>query len=259
MRIVADTHAHLYDAYDLAAALRALSENLGRLDAGAMRFGFLTERGECDFFRRLADDGARVLKGAFTTRLLPGDGVLELSGNGPPLYLVAGRQIATVERLEVLALAMTARFPDGRTVIETMRGVLDAGGVPVLAWAFGKWLGARRRIVSAAIDAFRPGELLLGDSSLRPIGWPEPRAIRRGLARGFGVVAGSDALPVAGEERRLGNYGSVLDADMDLARPLASLCRALRAVPFPARRVGRRCGPLEVLARLRHCSRAAAP
>ena len=258
MRIVADTHVHLYDAYDLATALRTLSENLGRLDAEAARFGFLTERGECDFFRRLADDGARILKNVFAVRLLPEGGILELSGNGPPLFLVAGRQIATVERLEVLALATPARFPDNRTVIETVRGVLDAGGVPVLTWAFGKWLGARGRVVRAAVDAFQPGELLLGDSSLRPIGWPEPRPIRRGLARGLGLVGGSDALPVAGEERHLGAFGSVFDAGVDMAHPLASLCGALCAVPFSARRVGRRCGLLEVLARRRSCSRVAA-
>ena len=251
MRVIADTHVHLYDRYDMGTALRTLADNLDRLDSEAVQFGFLTERRECNFFEAIRNTGPKSLAGQFDVESLAGDGVLTLlKGGTPELVLVAGRQMATAERVEVLALATTAQFEDGQPTADTIRRVLDAGAVPVLSWAAGKWLGGRGRAVKATLQACEPGNVLLGDSSLRPVGWPEPDLFKYALQNGFGVLAGSDVLPVSGEERYLGKYASSMEMEFDPSRPLASIRAAFRSAGAGIRRTGRRCGLAEVMTRL---------
>jgi len=165
------------------------------------------------------------------------------------MHLVAGRQIVTAERIEVLGLAMPGRVDDGRPAPDTVAAVQAAGGVPVLAWAPGKWFFARGRVVLDIIARHPPGALLLGDTTLRPTVWPEPAIMRAARKRGYGIAAGSDPLPFAGEEARMGAYASVIEAPFDAQNPLASARAALRQ--GPARCVGRRGSLPEVVRRLR--------
>jgi hypothetical protein len=252
MRVVADCHVHLYDRFDLGAALHTLARNLDQLDREAVQVGFLTERPECHFYDTIRDTSPKSLDGHYEIDVLPGGGVLALlEGGTTELLLVAGRQIATAERVEVLALATTASFPDGQPLADTLRLVQESGGVPVLSWAAGKWLGGRGRAVKALLDGGAPGRLLLGDSSLRPTKWQDPDIFREAVQRGFTLLAGSDALPVAGEERYLGQYASLFEMAFDSAQPLASIQASLSALAADnAQRVGVRCGLAEVMSRL---------
>ena len=248
MSIIADTHVHLYPCYDGAAALRTLSANLGRHGGdAAVRLACLAERSDCDVIAQWADGSAPAPPG--WTLTAPEAGALRAEGPaGAVVYLVAGRQIVTAERIEVLGLAMPDRVEDGRPAADTVAAVQAAGGVPVLAWAPGKWFFARGRVVRRTIARHAPGSLLLGDTTLRPTVWPEPALMRAARKRGYGIVAGSDPLPFAGEEVRLGVYASVIDAPFDAERPLAAAREALRQ---GQRRVaGRRGSPRQVLQRL---------
>jgi len=255
--LIADTHVHLYECYDLDRALAGLADRLRELDPDACRAGFLAERTDCDFFARLwARAGERV--GRFWVERGPEEDVLLLAEDGKtPLYLFAGRQVVTRERIEVLALATRGPFSDGRPVRETLKEIRDAGGVPVLSWAPGKWFFGRGRVISALIEEGEPGRFLLGDTTLRPAGWPEPRLMGRAAGRGFGIVAGSDPLPFAGEERILGAYAARLSGRFDPAAPVASVRRILLQCPLLTERKGRRGRPAEVIRRLRRNAAAA--
>ena len=250
MQAAADTHVHIYPAYDAGAALAALMRNLDRT-AGpdAAKLGLLTERRGCHWFASACAGGD--VAGCTMTESGPGWLGLRSDGGGR-LYLFPGRQIVTAERLEVLALTIDVPGDmEGRPAREVVAGVLEAGGVPVLSWSPGKWLGARGALVRSLVDTFRPGELLLGDTPLRPRGWGEPILMRRALRRGLGVVAGTDPLPLVGEERRLGSYATVWADGFDPASPVSSIRAMLRnAHTAVARRVGRRLGPVQVLTRL---------
>lgn len=246
--LVADGHVHLYPFYDLSRAVAALESNLGRHGVAGTRAGFLAERHDCHLFRDLVQ--RRVGVPGLECRPA-GDGALAFGdGADPRLLLFAGRQVVTAERLEVLVLTGDLAIGDGLPAADVIRRARDAGAVPVLAWAPGKWFFGRGDVVRRLLDDFAPGELLLGDTTLRPTLWPEPRAMRAGRRRGFGVLAGSDPLPVPGEEAVLGRYATVLEGEFDAADPVPGVRRML-AASGGAAAVGARCGVIEVLRRLR--------
>jgi hypothetical protein len=258
MRIVTDTHVHLYPCYDLGLAIRNLVENLNRVAAGgAVCAAFLAERADCCFFRdlRTGKIGA-VSPGLAILPTMEENGLVLVENGQPRLYLFAGRQVATAERIEILALTVDAAVPDGLSAEETVRRILAAGGVPVLSWAPGKWFFKRRKVVKALINGFGPGQILIGDTSLRPAVWPEPGLMRLARSKGLGVVAGSDPLPFAGEEGRMGSYVSVLDGPFSPDGPVISVRAVLKSAGPGAARVGRRGSLWDVLARLRKNARA---
>jgi hypothetical protein len=114
----------------------------------------------------------------------------------------------------------------------------------------------RRRIVEGLLEGTSPKDLLIGDSSLRPAGWPEPGLMRAARRAGFRIVAGSDPLPFAGEERMLGRYGVAGDGAFDPRCPAASLRRWLNDPASAFRRVGTRSPLAQVLRRLAGNARA---
>lgn len=137
--------------------------------------------------------------------------VLELRQEGAiPFWVVAGRQLKTRERMEVLALGTRKTLPDGLTLEEAVSAVREAGAYPVIPWSPGKWMFSRGRHLMEFLEA-TSGRLALGDTAMRATPWPEPTAFRASRAREFPVVAGSDPLPQTGDHRVIGQYGIVMD------------------------------------------------
>jgi hypothetical protein len=239
-RLIADTHVHLYPCYDFPAALATLADNLAAHGDG-VRAAFLAERRDCRAFAAIREGSLALAPGPRELRPLRDDGAVALtSGDAPPVYLFAGRQIVTAERIEVLALTVDLALRDGLPAADVVAAVLEAGGVPVLGWSPGKWSFARGALVRALLRRRSPGEILVGDTALRPASAPEPRAMREARRLGIGVVAGSDPLPFPGEERYLGTYVTVLEGAFDAEHPVGSARRLLRAVPAAADSSGTR-------------------
>jgi hypothetical protein len=137
---------------------------------------------------------------------------LALGEEGGPIALVAGRQVATEEGLEVLALATDAEIPGGLPARETVDASLAAGAVTVVPWGFGKWWLRRGRVVRRLVESVDHPLFFLGDNGGRPRAAPEPSLFRAARRRGTAVLAGSDPLPFSREEERVGSYGFVLPA-----------------------------------------------
>jgi hypothetical protein len=253
MLLVADTHVHIYPSYNLEVALGAAFENLGRLagqaSGGVVRVACLTERHDCHMFKALRA-GNVTLDPRYSLHH-HGDEVLMVARDGGEelLLIVAGRQIVTRERLEVLALTADAEIPDGLAIGEVLERVRGAGGVPVLPWGAGKWLFGRGRVIRRIVNAAQKGTLLVGDSSLRPAGWGEPGIMSLARSRGIRVVAGSDPLPVPGEEQRIGTYGILGEYDFNWRDPLGSIRGLLLESPS-LRTVGERGDVRTVWSRL---------
>lgn len=248
MAFIADTHVHLYPRHhDLGAALRSARNALARSAPGLPPLLCLTERHDCRMFEELRD-GARPPPAGYTVRPA-GPRSLALAHADGPLYLLAGCQLAVAGRLEVLGLAMTERPRDGLEATEAIATIEAAGGLPVLAWGVGKWLGARGARIRE-LAARHPG-VLLGDSSLRPPGW------RDGCLAAFPArtLAGTDPLPAPGEERHTGRYATRFEASFDPGDPARSLVDAVRA-GAPRRSVGHRCGWLAMWSRRQAMKRA---
>lgn len=260
MSVLVDTHVHLWPGHDPAAMLAHLIANLGAAGVEGERAAVLVDGRGCDGFVRLESLPGRRC-GRFA--LQPGADPLTLDVAGPDgptvLRIFAGRQVVTAERLEVLALGTRKAFPDGEAAGRTIEAVLAAGALPVLAWAPGKWLGGRGRIVASLIRRFHGQPLLLGDTSLRARGWPTPRLMREGEEAGFGCVCGSDPLPPAGEERHAGRFATHMAGNLRAGAPARSLLDLLRSGASATGGLvsaGRRSGPLEMAARLLRHARA---
>lgn len=237
LKIVGDGHVHLHPHFHLKLAFDCLVANLSQqaqtvwpgAAAAPWQLVFLAERRGDNFFERLK--AGRIDPAAAGLEILSADeggSLLLRHHTGGRLCLVAGRQIITRERLEILGLVLREELPDLLSAQEVLERIRQAGGVPVLPWALGKWWGARGRLIRQLILAKRRGELALGDSALRPRLWPEPIGMRQARARGLTILPGSDPLPLAGEERRMGAYGFVYEGPFDLEQP-ARAARALVA------------------------------
>ena len=231
MLILADTHVHIYPCHDFA---RAFDSIVARMDEHAadrnhVKVACLAERGDCHWFRAAAAGETAMPRGYDVERGAAGDESLTVTLDGKELIVVAGRQIRTAEGLEVLALTSDIAVPDGLPVRETVGAVLDKNAVPVLSWAMGKWTFGRGRIVKNLVENAVPGKLLAGDSSLRPACNEDQQLMCLARERDIAVVAGSDPLPVAGEERYCGSYFSVLSGEFDCDRPAAAIRRLLSA------------------------------
>lgn len=211
---------------------------------------FMTERSGSHVFRELKESAAPPLPAGFETRHTPEDLALEVARGEDSMILFAGRQVATAERIEILALTTDADIDDGLSASATVRSVLNAGGVPVLSWAPGKWCFKRSKVVSQLLDEFDPAELLIGDTTLRPLGYPEPPAMKREAARGREILAGSDPLPITGEEAMMGKYVTVFDGDIASEQPVTSARRLLVDPSMKTLRRGRRGGIAQTALRL---------
>lgn len=252
MRSAFDTHVHLHPFYDLARAFAAARDVLSAAAGPGGAAGLcLTEAVGCDAFGALRD-GRWAVPG--WTAVSSTDGLtlrLDPAAGGNSLWILAGRQIVTRERVEVLGLGLHATVPERLDAAETVERVRAAGALAVLPWAPGKWFGRRGRIVAALMDRFGPDAVALADTTLRPLGWPTPLLIRRAVRAGFRVFAGSDPLPFAGEEARIGSLATVVDGVPDGALPAASILRLIGSSVRPVGVCGRHPGPIETALRLR--------
>jgi len=148
--------------------------------------------------------------------------------SGDRLLLLAGRQIASRERFEVLALGSELDFPSGRSLGDTIAAVRESGAVAVIPWGFGKWWFRRRRLLAATLASLSSRGLFVGDNGGRPRAIPRSPLFELAASRGIYNLPGSDPLPLRWEIRKPGRIGAVLEAALELSRPAESLIRALR-------------------------------
>jgi hypothetical protein len=215
-----DAHVHIHDCFELDEFLVAAVKNfqmhsVGDSDCPQPRFVLcLTESYGADYFSRLTSVLNKTKSGVGRWSFGSSGSDVSLLASHPQfgsLEIVAGRQIVTAERLEVLALGTTRTWEDGQTTGHVIASVTDAGAVSVLPWGFGKWLGRRRRVVESLINEFGGGSVYLGDNSGRSAVLPTPPEFALAEAKGMRVLPGSDPLPFESESNRAGSFGFQID------------------------------------------------
>ncbi len=250
--ILLDGHVHMYPSADpvrlLDSAYRNLTRSAFGLGARNWQLGLLmTETHRDDMFSVLRSKSnlghwriSRPEQDNTALMLHRADGAL--------IWLFAGRQIITHERLEVLATVTRTQFADGMP-IETLLAQLEAVGSPaILPWGLGKWMGTRGRVLSRLIQAETGPRFLLGDNAGRPVwGGRVPRLLRMGSARGIAVLPGTDPLPLLGTEGSVGSYGFALEGQLDDRQPGAALAHQLLQLRQQPMVFGRRRSALSVV------------
>lgn len=204
---------HIHAQTDVELLLSSAMRNFSAVAAEQGLTGWtgmlwLAEMSGQNWFKTFSQPGpASRFRSWQVTGVGPSALIAESAGVHSCLYLVAGSQVVTAERLEVLALGTPMRFEEGRPLDHTIKAAQDAGALVVLPWGVGKWLGPRGQLVSSALTTRRESGILAGDNAGRPAFWAEPHVFRTVRARGLPVLPGTDPLPISGEERRVGANG----------------------------------------------------
>lgn len=253
--LIVDGHVHVYPRYDWHKAVSCLARNLQSAAAPAghekpVVIGLLAESRTCDFFNLVAGHPEGISHGSIRLKVGPEpDCITIYDAEAIQGYLLAGRQVVTAERLEILALGARVHIDDGLPADTVLTAATAAGAIPVLSWSPGKWFGHRGALVRNLITQNPPNRFLVGDTGLRPTPWPLPRLMSLAQRRGFKITGGSDALPLAGEEAWIGTFGVTAEAEFDANRPAASLRRILADPSIPFTPMGQRARPAAFLSR----------
>ena len=244
--LLVDAHVHFYDCYDRVEFFEGAFENFRTTGA---ELGLASEPLGCvlfseaagdHFFRRLRTEADTAVAGPWTFQRTGEDcSLIATRDGGQRILLFAGRQIATAEDLEVLALAVDRDFPDGVALQPTLDAVLESGAIAVLPWGFGKWSLRRGELMAQIIGSIDPVKVHLGDNGGRPGGFPPPRLFSLARRRNIKILPGTDPLPFASEAGKAGGYGFVLDGELGWDRPAEGLKRLLRAQGTQPRVYGR--------------------
>jgi hypothetical protein len=220
-----DAHVHVYPQFSAGTLLASAHRNFlhyARAAEGGAWQGvlLLAETSTCDWFVRTRESAQGPAIDGWRVTTLPDDetSLLVIGPQQQRIFVVAGRQINTREGIEVLTLASTVRIADAQSLEETLRLGLEAGSVVVLPWGAGKWLGRRARLVAQALQQW--GDMVFtGDNGGRPWIWPRPALFAAGEGRGRPVLPGTDPLPLAGREHRVGAHGFMLRGSLRDSQP----------------------------------------
>lgn len=241
--MLVDGHVHIHPCFDIKVLLNSALENFQKLNYSSETYILvLTESQSQNYFARFQQLAQGDFENGYKNerldlgewQIMPTDELdsvcvqkTKQKSAAQSLYLIAGRQIVTREKLEVLALGTTHAFPDGEPLQATVNTVLENDAIPVIPWGFGKWLGRRGEKLSRLLH-LPISVLFLADNSARPAFWPEPALFHLAQQQGFSILNGSDPLPFKSEVRSPGRAGFSITGVFDSANPSASLRQALR-------------------------------
>jgi hypothetical protein len=236
---VVDAHVHLHSCYEADSFFNHAYFNLasaaGRAAPPNARACYLlmTECESDNYFGRLRDAAAAGApgRGAMLKRWSlkltdEPESVIAEEGNRR-LHIVAGRQVACREGLEVLIIGTTRTFRDGEPIRDVLTMAASLGVPHVIPWGLGKWFFQRGRLLSELLREFRKPTLFLGDEGGRPGFWPYPSHFAEGAGLGVRDLPGTDPLPFPHDVSKVGRVGFRVPVDLDEQRPAQSLMRVL--------------------------------
>lgn len=243
-----DGHVHVYPGMSVDKLLAAAAANLGKAgSAGAARAEdvlFVADPEGIQGFERLLaygeGSGASACSGQWTLAEADSQSVSFRRHAGRGLTAVRGQQLITREGLELLGMACRSALPSGLPLSSLIERVRAAGGWSIVAWGAGKWLGRRGRVVTdmIAAEGGRP-DVMLGDNGGRPRCWSRVPQFAAAAERGMRILAGTDPLPLQGEEDRVGSYGFRVRAVHNGSRPpVEALRQALEQAGTPVTTFG---------------------
>ena len=244
--IIVDSHVHIHDCFDLSTFFESASTNCQTFATTQQHHGsflgvmLLTESSWDHWFQQLtsfANQGKTITNNSTTTwsfhRTDEDHTLFVRSTQGARLLIVAGRQIVTKEKLEVLGLLTGQSFQDGLSIQEAIQRVKESGGIPVIPWGFGKWWGARGKILTQLMESSVMTEVFLGDNSGRPSFLPYPSHFALANQKGIRIFPGSDPLPFSSENWRPCSVGFSVYGELDESKPGRDLKRILQDSDLP--------------------------
>ena len=234
--ILCDGHVHIHDCYPIDAFLSATFDNFTVVSnkacketEGARFVLWLTESAGMDKFTELLEINGKDKhrsNGIWRVRATQDTISSIAESDRGELILIAGRQIVSAEKIEILALGTREQIADGAPLTETIEQTVSIGALPVVPWGFGKWIGKRGKIVEQVLKTSE--NLFIGDNGGRIAGFSEPGLFRLARNRHIPILPGTDPLPFPYEYKRVGSYGWLQGGSLNDSRPGESLKDRLR-------------------------------
>jgi hypothetical protein len=261
--IYLDAHVHIYPIFSIDLLLGAALNNFDRQarlleDTESRDYVLcLTEGAGFNVFsqlQRMADlpqdhNGNRSSPAAATWRyqtMSEPHCLIATNSEEECIHILAGRQLISRENLELLALGSQVYVPDKTFSLEALAGkVWDSGGIPVLPWGVGKWLGKRGAVIDHYISRKHDFPVVLGDNGNRPVFWPPPRQFLTAAQMNCSFISGSDPLPLAGHAQRVGTYGGWIAKHQLSARSPIEDLKALVTQPDCLSCFGKKTGAFQ--------------
>lgn len=228
-----DAHVHLYASFRLRRVLDGALANFRRaadrvgIRGAASPVVVLADRADTHHFRRLRDGPERVAPGWRVRRTEEDAAVVATRGADEEIVIIAGRQIATSDALEALALGVDAEFEDGRPLRDTLETMVRAEAVTVIPWGFGKWWFRRGALVREILAGPLGERIFIGDNGCRPRGLPRSSIFAEARKRGIWSLPGTDPLPFPREASRPGSFGFVLNGELGRPTPARDFRRLI--------------------------------
>lgn len=232
-RLAIDSHVHVHDITDPQAWLDSVLLNFRKSVEQSQEISsfhgalILTEpKAHCTFslLQRYISEKALALANPWdlTTTAEP-ISLRATHKSGDTILLLSGQQIVTREKLEVLSLLALPDIADGLSLTETIAQIHRIGGLPVLPWGVGKWLGRRGAIVSNFLANSPERPLFLGDNGSRPSLWRSIPQFQLAQKAGIPILRGSDPLRCSFRRRGPGSFGNTFECRIDTQEPGRSL------------------------------------
>jgi len=232
--ILVDTHVHIYDCHDLIRFFKKAKRNFSyynkKLKLAEKFVGvlFLTESNAFHYFDKLSENSNNIIQdlekeGFFKKKSDENCSLVFETDDSSFVIIIAGQQIITKEKLEVLSLGTQQKVEYLLSLEETVRNINDLGAIPILPWGVGKWLGKRSDAVRSFIKENNSIEFFLGDNSGRPIFWSAPKLFTEGMKKKIYTLRGSDPLSLKSQERKAGSFGFYFISNIDFNKPFLEL------------------------------------
>lgn len=145
------------------------------------------------------------------------------STNKKRLFIIAGQQIVTKEKLELLAIGAENEFLHDIPIQKLINLVIDSGNIPIIPWGFGKWTGGRGKVINRLLENNLNIDFFLGDNSGRPAILSNSRHFMTALSKNTKILPGSDPLPFESENIKPGAFGFILKGNLKKGIPFNSL------------------------------------
>ncbi len=225
MAIFIDAHVHIYPEFNREEFFRAAFDNFlsvskrEKLSEDASYVLALAESRDSDVFSDLYESAAPF--GSIAEKQTDpnsisfykteeSDSLLVCMGEHT-ISLLAGRQLVSKENIEVISLLSLAKHKDKELPLDALlKAVAGSGGIVVIPWGVGKWLGGRGELVTKCVETHYDFPVYIGDNGNRPSFWPAPSLFRTACEENSFLLSGSDPLPLASHCTRVATSGTLL-------------------------------------------------
>jgi hypothetical protein len=235
--ILADAHVHIYRRFSERACFDWAVHNFNRaasrlkLEQPVERVLFLTESADHHWFagkrHALHEQSSNTPDPYVCISTEEPNSLYFETESSERIWVIAGRQIVSRERLEVLALGLVEPYADGQPLKRILADLRAIDCISVLPWGAGKWTGKRRRLVETVFRDPACADVFLGDSGNRPYFWRYPGFSDQSGQSAPRNLPGSDPLPLNNQERRIGSYGFMLKGPLNSRKPFNDLRRKI--------------------------------